>query len=262
MINLKIGFNTNLESAVTCFRPILQRLKIREENTGTPVLLSSFPHLWPLGNISNWVITILKANLVDSRAKFISRYHEKSKIMECYIILDNIFYTNARVPREMRKLVAVHEFCHFLALMYACISTSEETLQEILKKRLSMVIEDLNNIQVQALYQFVNQLKPLDDFSDFEQTKDEHFRLNCEDLSLSYTDIFKYFLLSRQLFDEFFPKKDRENFFNLLRNENTQEAYNFYFDTAKNIAQKKWLTEKFAINQAINILMNFYLKEL
>jgi hypothetical protein len=264
MANSVAGFTNNLEYAVTYFRPILQRLSIRQESTiGTPVFLASFPHLWPLDNLGKWVITVLKTNLIDSKAKFISQYHKKTGIMECYIILDTTFFVDAKVPNEIRKAVAVHEFCHFLALLYASISTTEEILREKLRVRLSKIIDDLTNEQVIKLYQLLNKMRPLsDDFSDFEQTKDDHFRLNCEDLDLSYSDLFKNFLLSRQMFNEFFSKREKEGFSALLKAGKTQEALDIYIEITRKIARQKWLPEKFAINQAIDILMKFYLNEL
>jgi hypothetical protein len=183
--------------------------------------------------------------------------------MECYIILDDVFFVTAKVPNEIRKAVAVHEFCHFLALIYASISTTEENLAERLKERLSKVIDDLTNEQVLKLYQLLNRIRPFsDDFSAFEQTRDDHFRLNCETLDLSYSDLFKNFLLSRQLFDEFFLKKERERFILLIKNDKIEDAYNMYIEIAKRVAKEKWLTEEFAINQAIDILTKFYLDEL
>jgi hypothetical protein len=262
MVNQRPSFTTDLECAVDYFRPILQRLRIRQGATGCPVFLSAFPQLWNIENNGKWVITVLKANLVDTKARFLSQYHKHSKIMECFIIMDETCFVNAKVPNEIRKAVVVHEFCHFIALIYACNSTSEEVLAERLKERLSKTIDELNNKQVLKLYQFLNKMRSLDDFAAIEQTKDEHFRLNCEDLDLSYSDLFKNFLLSHQMFNEFFKKEDRERFRNLILSEKMEEAYNFYVDIAKHIAQEKWLTENFAVNQAIDILMKFYLHEL
>jgi hypothetical protein len=34
-----------------------------------------------------------------------------------------------------------------------------------------------------------------------------------------------------------------------------------YFEIAKTVAREKWLPEKFAINQAIDILMKFYINK-
>jgi hypothetical protein len=258
------SIHNNLEHAVDCFRPVLQRLRIRDGTSiGVPVFLASFPQLWTLNNIGKWVITILRTNLVDSRAKFLSQYHVNTGIMECYIILDEVFFVDAKIPNEIRKAVSIHEFCHFLALIYAGISTTEEVLQNRLRERLSKVVDALTDEQVLKLYQLLNKVRPLaDDFSAFEQTKDEHFRLDCEDLDLSYTDLFKNFLLSRRMFDEYFSNEDKENFFNLLSSGKTEEALNCYIDIAKIIAKEKWLPERFAINQAIDILMKFYLTEL
>jgi len=260
------SIHNNLEYAVDYFRPILQRLRIRHEaSVGTPVFLASFPQLWTLSNINKWVITIIKTNLNDTncKAKFLSQYHKNSGIMECYMVLDDVFFKKGVASNEIRKAIAVHEFCHFLALVYASISTTEELLQEKLRERLSRIVDVLTDEQVLKLYQLLNKVKPFsDDFSNFEQTKDDHFRLNCEDLDLSYTDLFKNFLLSRQMFDEYFSQKDKEEFDRLLKSGKAQDASDLYFNIAKKIAGEKWLPESFAINQAVDILMKFYLPEL
>ena len=86
--------------------------------------------------------------------------------------------------------------------------------------------------------------------------------MDCEDLDLSYTDLFKNFLLSRRLFDEYFCKEDKIKFSALLKNGKTQEAIDLYISIAQTISKDKWLPQKFAINQAIDILMKFYLDEL
>ena len=64
------------------------------------------------------------------------------------------------------------------------------------------------------------------------------------------------------MFDEYFSQKDKEEFIKLLKNEENEAAINLYFNIAKIIAMEKWLPENFAINQAIDILMKFYLSEL
>ena len=71
---------------------------IQESTIGTPVLLASFPQLWPLGDLKNWVITVMKTKLVGSRAKFMSQYHKVTRVMECFIILDTAFFVGAKVP--------------------------------------------------------------------------------------------------------------------------------------------------------------------
>jgi hypothetical protein len=259
------GTNNDLEKAVACFRPILQELDIKNiSSIGTPVLLGSylFPNFKKVKGINKWVITILKANLIDGRAKFLSQYDKTSGIMENYIILDNVLYVDAKVPNILRKAVVVHEFCHFLALVYACITVSEGNFQEILKSRLSKIVDVLTNEQTLKLYQLLNRVKQLsDDFASFEQTRDDHFRLNCEDLELSYSDLFRNFLLSRQLFDEYFSNNEKENFYNLLQGGQTQNALDLYLNIARNIAEEKWLSKEFAENQAINILIKFYIHQ-
>jgi hypothetical protein len=257
------GTNNDLEKAVACFRPVLQKLDIKNiSSVGSPVLLGSpsFPNFKKVDGINKWVLTILKTNLIDSRAKFLSEYDKTSGIMESYIILDNVLYVDAKVPGILRKAVVVHEFCHFLALVYACVSVSEGEFQEILKSRLSKIVDVLTDEQTLKLYQLLNKVKQLsDEFASFEQTRDDHFSLNCEDSELSYTDLFRNFLLSRQLFDEYFSTTEKENFYNLLQSGQTQNALDLYLNIARSIAEEKWLSKEFAENQAINILIKFYI---
>lgn len=259
------GTNSDLEKAVACFRPVLKKLNTKDMSpTGTPVLLGSksFPNLRKVKSIRKWIITILRTDLIDSRAKFISQYDKASGIMENYIILDNVFYVKAMVPNILRKAVVVHEFCHFLALIYACITVSEGTFQETLKERLSKIVDVLTNDQTLKLYQLLNKVKQLsDDFASFEQTRDDHFRLKCEDLELSYSDLFRNFLLSHQMFDEYFSPDEKESFYQMLQSGRTQDALDLYLNIARRIAEEKWLSKEFAENQAINILLNFYIHQ-
>lgn len=261
------GINTDLEKAVAVFRPVLQELDMRNQSSiGIPVLLASplFPNLRKVKSIRNWVLIILKTNLHDgSRAKFLSQYDKSTGIMKSYFIIDQILYVDTTVPRITRKVVVVHEFCHFLSQIYACISNSDEIFQEMLKRRLSKIVDVLTNEQAFKLYQLVNQYKKIGkNIDSSDETKDDHFRLYCEDLELSYTDLFKNFLLSRQMFDEYFNNDDKASFFNLLRNGQTQEAFNLYIGIAKRIAEEKWLAEEFTVNQAFDILMKFYINEI
>jgi len=261
------GINTDIEKALAVFRPVLQELNMRDSSLiGTPVLLASplFPNLRKAKNIRKWILVILKTNLHDgSRAKFLSQYDKSTGIMKSYIIIDQILYVETKVPHITRKLVVVHEFCHFLSQVYACLSVSDNVFQEILKNRLSKIVDVLTNEQAFKLYQLVNKYKQIGkNIASLEETKDDHFRLYCEDLELSYTDLFKNFLLSRELFDEYFNNNDRQSFFILLRSGRTQEALDLYISIATRIAEEKWLAEEFAVNQAIDILMDFYINEI
>lgn len=135
------------------------------------------------------------------------------------------------------------------------MSISEPILRSRLDERLSKITDILTDEQVLAMYQLLNQINPAsDDFSDFEQMKDEHFRLNYENLDLSYTDMFKNFLLSRSLFDDFFLKTDRDAFTAFFKNGQYQEAIDLYVSIADGIAKEKWLPKHFARKQALDIL--------
>jgi len=205
----------------------------------------------------------------NSVAMFVSQYREdkklvsqygKDKVMECHIVLSDTLFNDTRDSKELRKAAVVHEFCHFLALIYGSVSISEEKFQIQLRERLSKKIDLLTNEDAQKILAFLQAKKQVTDFSVFEQIKDTHFRLTYEDLELSYADLFSHFLLSRQLIGEYFLKEDRKNFTNLVREGKTQDAYNLYIDIIKKIAEEKWLPENFAILHGENILKENFQK--
>ena len=258
------NINTDIDQAIGFFRPILQRLRIRDnDHAGEPVFMESFPHLWSY-NLDGWAIVVIRANLKDPkvRAKFVAQYIGGR--MTCYIILDEVLYVDSRVTNEERKMVAVHEFCHFVALAYASIcSTTEELLLERLKKRLSKVVDELTDDDVLKLFQFLDTQGPFENgFSEFEHTRDSHFRLGYEDLDLSYEELFKNFMMSRQMFDEYFSEEEKKEFVELFHGKGVSSAMSLYLNIAKQIAVEKWFPEKFAINRAIDILTKSYFKEL
>jgi hypothetical protein len=253
----------DLDYAVDCFGPVLQSLQIKEKPTGIPIFLSIFPSLRNIDKIDKWSITVLQADLKDStKAKFVSQYRKKSGTMNCFIILDKTLYLKIRVSNETRKIVITHMFCHFLAFFFASITNNENIFNERLKERLFKNIDSMSNEKVLELYQFLDKIRPQEDFAFQEQTRDEHFRLGIEQISMEYADLFKNLLLPRKMFDEYFSKEDREKVRELFHAEKHKEIFGLLNDLAKNIAREEWLPENFAVNQVIYIFSNFYINKL
>ncbi|MDR2543126.1 MAG: hypothetical protein LBC80_06735 [Treponema sp.] len=264
-------FISELGYAIDTFRPVLKYLQIKKGVDGF-ACLSYFPNLRKIDSIKEWeivlLITDLKHNLKSNDnpiAHLLFKAKKNNKnFIRCYIVMDKIYFIkneNLKVNKETRITIFVHEFMHFLSYIYARIN-NRKFFFEILYKRLSEKIDNLNNKQILELQQFLDKLKPIDDFTNSKYTDDNHFRLGKEDTLLNYSDLYRNFLLSRQLFDEYFNKHDKDKFSSLWQKEEYGEAIGLYKNIAKQIAQEEWLTENFAINQAFSILKEYYVYEL
>jgi hypothetical protein len=261
-------FIDDLDSAIDCFLPVLHSLRIKEEDKDNiiPVCLSLFSELSTIDSIKQWDIVLLKANLhdEDNAATFMLKLFDrelKDNKMRCYIVIDEIYFLknkHTRVIHETRMMIAVHEFMHFLSCVYARLENTPKEFLDKLNNKLSKKIDIWNKKETLELYKFLNKLRPIDDFTKSKQTRDEHFRLGKDDTSLNYTDIYRNFILSHQLFDKYFTKEDKEKFCDFWRKEQYGEAYEVYISIAKHIAQEEWIPENFAILQAGNILNEYY----
>ena len=259
----------DLQLAVSLFSPILHSLQVmNESHVGIPVPLSLFPHLSSYGPSNwseKWMIVILRRKFTDPNSRSISMAQYRDGKMTYFIILHDELYANSRSAREMRKIVVVHEFCHFVAFAYACIcSMTEEALLANLKERLPMAINKMTDKDIVKLYQFLSFIKVFDDdYSHFEQVTDNHFRLGYEDLGFDYGDLFKNFIMPFQMFDSYFSHENKDKFIKLYRSDGkVNEALSLYIGIVIEIAKKEWLPEKFALNRALFFLREYYIKEL
>jgi len=259
-------FIDDFECAIDCFRPIIKCLRIKENVTHEPVCLSCFGHVKEVDCIKNWDVVVIKADFNEcvnaSRAMFVLQEKDRSKnIFRCFIIIHKIYFSNnenLKVINETKVTIFMHEFMHFLSHVYARVNNSPKMFFEMLNKRLQEKIDILNNKDVLELYKFFNNIKLTDDFDDSEYTEDQHFRLGKEDTILNYSDLYRNFLLSHQLFDEYFNQNDKDNFRDLWKRQEYGEAIDLYKNIAKNIAKEEWITENFAIHQAFRILNDYY----
>jgi len=263
-------FTYDLESAVDCFFPVLDYLQIKEDISDDPTsaCLSYFEDLKEIDTINKWEIIILKADLKadfknnDGTAKFILKYSDpelKDSILKCFIVIDKIFYTqneNCKVAHETKRIIAVHEFVHFLSVVFLRLHNPRTIFLKILTERLSEKI----NIYLKdtlELYKFFNEIRPIDDFNS-DQTSDKHFRLEKYDPPLNYSELCRNLMLPYKLFDKHFPKEEKEEFSRLWKEQKYGDANEFYKSIARRVAQEELITEKFAIYQAFELLKNYY----
>jgi len=246
------------EYIIDYFTPVLHELR---NNKGTPVFLSSFPNLRKFNNNGDWVITLLKAALFDNKAIQLLKYDEKHRILQFYIILDELLFKGAsKKTKEIKNIIIVHEFIHFLALFYSSISADEETIRKELIGRISLTSGGINK-NTPGLQKILNKENLVDDYYSYEQVNDAHFRTGIEKMPLDYAELFKNFLFPHQMLERYLPHENREMFFNLLKEQKRKEAQDLLTGIMEKIAEEESLPINFVINQTADLIMNFYLNE-
>jgi len=63
------------------------------------------------------------------------------------------------------------------------------------------------------------------------------------------------------LLDKYFSPKDREIFFNLLKEHKSKKAKDLIVSIINNIAKKEFLPVDFVVNQINDLIMKLYLNE-
>jgi len=246
------------EYIIDIFSPVLNELR---KNQGIPILLSSFPNLKNIAvNISNWEIILLKTNLHDRRPIQLLKFDEKHKVLKFYIILDELFFEDTKEKKELKNIIIVHEFVHFLAVFYSSISVDEETIRKKLIGRFSLTSGEINN-NIPGLQDILEKENLIVDFNSYGQVNDAHFRTGIEKMPLDYAELFKNFLFPHQMLERYLPHENREMFFNLLKEQKRKEAQDLLTGIMEKIAEEESLPINFVINQTADLIMNFYLNE-
>jgi len=246
----------DLEYIINIFSPVLKELR---NNQGSPIYLSSFDNLKNLtNNISNWVIILLKTNLHDRRPIQLLKFDEKHRVLQFYIILDELLFEDTREKKELKNIVIVHEFVHFLAVFYSSISVDEETIRKKLIGRFSLTSGEVNN-NIPGLQDILDKENLINDFNSYEQVNDAHFRIGIEEMSLDYAELFRNFLFSHQMLEKYLVPENRKMFFDLLKEQKRKEAQDLLTVIMEKIAKEEYLPINFVINQTVDLIMNFYI---
>jgi len=247
---------SDIEYILDIFRPVLDKLQGNNEG---PIYLSSFTDFINFKDSGNWVISLLKANLISEKAMHMVTYNEKHDILHFYIILDELIYKNSK---EIKKIVIVHEFIHFLSVFFACIDAKDKNSRRKLFERLSKSLSDgTKNEKIFELNKILNSSKLVNDFYNYEQVNDNHFRIGIENIPLDYSELFKNFLFSRKMLDQYFNSEKRKIFFNLLKKSRNDKANKLLNNIMDKIVKNEFLPKEFVFKQVSDIIMEFYANE-
>jgi hypothetical protein len=258
-------FSNDVNTAVDCFRPLLKRLNIKNDVRANirPTCLIEVPELDFLGQV-NWTLATIREKATDSSCgRLITRYRTEHNCIQSIIYLDETLYCDTPIARKKRRIVAVHEFCHFAASVYAYMTDKNKFIKAISEKRDNKV-GDIWNEDVSFLYRLLNESEKNSDTNEtintFQHSQHAHFFLGMEDIGISYTDLYLNLLFSRGAFEEFFDFERQKQFFSLWLSDKRQNALELYDKTIIEAAAQKWVPEQFAISQAHEWLADYIRK--
>jgi len=215
-------YRTDVKEAVRIFRPLLQDLNVRATPSSEPFYIASYDQLAFL-NLDQCSIKVEVADIDVLGIFFFQR--TKQGLLRAYIILSKYLYTsNTKIMKQIRKKAAIHEFIHFIAMIYVVTITSTTSLrtellkklEETLQKRVKKILGPNSESIVDALYN-KKKIKYL-------PLTDAHFRLGYEGKTPDYDVLFLYFLFSRELFEEYFNQVEQANFKRLYTNRTTRNT--------------------------------------
>jgi hypothetical protein len=227
---------------------VLKRLSLRKKEKQRKVFLAEFDHLDIL-NVDKWVIIVLRADLQKSDGMFFCQKGNNG-LIKCYIVLKYSLYNEAVLERV--KIVGVHEFCHFMAMLYLLTAITDESQRDgILKRRLVGKIDDLNT---EALNRFFGALNEKEYAEIIPELTDEHYRLEGDGDTVKYDELFKHLMFSKELFDEYFVQEEQERF-RILMNDDKEnkniQGVELYREIVSRTAKDKSVPLKLAWEQAL-----------
>ncbi|MBQ0167233.1 MAG: hypothetical protein KBT02_09020 [Treponema sp.] len=248
----KLRYRDDVETAVKLFRPVLRHLNLREPEHQQTVYLADEEQLDFIDEIGNVCISVLLTELKNISAAFLQKKTENWNV--CYIVIDANLYKESLCDV---KMAGVHEFCHFMALIYALSKTSISRQNEYFERRLSNKLDELTkNSFNNFIIAMSNDLK----IDSIDELTNDHYQLGIDNTSIDYIELLKGFLFSKELFEEYFNDVEQHNFSVMWKSENkdTRTAAALrYKEVIDEAAKNKSVNQKLAERQAYKWAMDY-----
>ena len=228
------SFRESPQEAVRLFRPVLQALDLRGAKNQAPVYLAAYRQLDFL-NLDECSIQC-KVRSLNTTGIFIVQYTKKNLLRAFIILNENLFNFNSQKQRELRKIVAVHEFVHFMTTIYTVSQSSVNAVRKRLVERLESKVDKLWGPDFLMLYYALSGKTKKNP----PELTDKHFRFGFEGKTPDYKELFLHFMFSRELFEEYFDADKQKKFRELFANETTSRmAIRLVLSTLKEAAASK-----------------------
>lgn len=196
---------------------MLKSLKVRSSTEHPIVFFAGFDQLINL-SLDECSIQVVVAEMTTQGIFFFKRTKQGS--LRAFVVLNKMLYNNPKKEmKELLKTAAVHEFIHFLAIVYVATVTPPGELRERLLSKLHHVV---NKLPGQELLELYNGIKDKFSTAAINGYPDSHFRLGYEGSTPDYSLLFLHLMFSRELFETYFDKEKQTEFKNMLKQDKNQ----------------------------------------
>jgi hypothetical protein len=255
---------------IKTFRPLLRALKI--QNIPVPadftvVYLANMRDLIIKG-MGRCVIIIEQRKLPDNiGGMLITSHNMELDYFRLHIVVNGSLCNKTVLnDRALQKITVVHEFTHTVAALSAIARVRSK---ELIKRLKDIFRKKTHTLSITDLTHLANELK--NSFSANKNTirqaainteyfPDEHFRLGFEDFPVSYPKVFNAFLFSKEMFEEYFPKKTINSIYEAFSKKDVETAAGIIAPFLTKISQEKALYEDFVFARIFDFLFSDYVE--
>jgi hypothetical protein len=237
-------YRSDVKEAVRLFRPVLRGLKIRSAIDDNPVVFfAAFDELAHL-SLDICTVQVVIAEM-DLQGMFLIKLTKQGSL-RAFIILNKMLYNNPkRQMKELLKTAGVHEFVHFLAMVYTVTVTDTIVLREKLMLKLQKIVKKLPGTELLTLYNGLMNKIPIEE----KPFTDAHYRLDYEGPTPDYHVLFLHFMFSRELFETYFDKPKQLQFKTLMNNQENDKAIKLIIKSLNEAAEDKDVPITLALSQ-------------
>ncbi|KAA6352700.1 MAG: hypothetical protein EZS28_051773, partial [Streblomastix strix] len=181
---------------------------------------------------------VIYAQLEDDCAAILATQYIDG-LLRNYIVLNNL--TLGEAQKEEIKITGVHEFCHFMAILFAIMARSFDEARKRIMERLNNKVDQLKKNELDMLFSMLSKKEP-PDYRTLELLTDSHFRLGFEGDVPDYIELFRHFMFSREIFELTFDEKKQIKFKKLFRTKDSkkiEEAVTLLSNSIETAAKEK-----------------------
>ena len=272
--------------AIKTFRPLLKLLKVQDipKPPEVRIIYLTDRREWIIQGMGRCIVAIEQHHLPgEIGGMLITSYNPELDYFTLHILINSSLCNKTNLhDRAYLKITAIHEFTHIVAALSAISRVRSKLLIERLKEIFREKVHALNYNEIQKLANELrssffdmlqNVIEELNNPVSQEQSEqkntdreyyfpDKHFRLGFEDFPVSYPVIFEEFLLSKEMFDEYFPKDLINALCKAYDENNSSIINNLLSPPTLSLINEKALDPHFAIARVTAIFMTIYTKHL
>jgi len=252
---------------IKTFRPLLRKLKtqhIPDPPNITEVDLADNRD-WIIQGMGRCIVVIEQFDLPENIGGMLITSHDSElDYFRLHILINCALCNKTSLKDRIRqKIAVVHEFTHTVAALSAISRIRSKDLIEILKKKFktkahAIYYDDIKLIASELSNSLSIKLGTNNNTDKQIRFPDEHFRLGFEDIPVSYPVIFEEFLLSQEMFKEYYSQNVIEAMCKALSERNVKVFAELVSPPSQKIAEEKALDIQFIASRILTILSPIY----